>query len=41
MAILFLFLAMLAGGALPFQAGINARLAGYVPSGKPSDRAVL
>ena len=30
MAVLFLLLAVVAGGALPFQAGINARLAVFV-----------
>ena len=30
MAFAFLLLAIAAGGALPVQAGINARLAGYV-----------
>jgi transporter family-2 protein len=30
MGVLFLLLAVVAGGALPFQAGINARLAGFV-----------
>src|SRR4051794_21450497 len=30
MGLLFLLLAVVAGGALPFQAGINARLAGFV-----------
>jgi transporter family-2 protein len=30
MALVFLLLAVLAGGALPFQAGINARLATFV-----------
>jgi bacterial/archaeal transporter family-2 protein len=30
MALVFLVLALLAGGALPFQAGINARLATFV-----------
>src|SRR5690348_1577080 len=30
MALLYLLLAVVAGGALPFQAGINARLAAFV-----------